>query len=75
MKLLTVCSVGSVIFLLSQAADARADMILYIDDASGNIGRVDITTQTVVAGSVHSTGQSLTDIGFGAGGALYGTTF
>jgi hypothetical protein len=50
-------------------------MILYIDDASGNIGRVDITTQTVVAGSVHSTGQSLTDIGFGAGGALYGTTF
>jgi hypothetical protein len=56
-------------------ATARADTILWIDDTSGNIGQVDITTQSVVAGSVHGTGQILTDIGFGTNGVLYGTTF
>jgi len=51
-------------------------VILWIDDANGNIGQVDVTTQSVVAGSVHSTGlgPSLTDIGF-IGSNLFGTTF
>ena len=56
-------------------AAARADTILWVDDSSGNIGQVDITTQSVVAGSVHNTGLSLTDIGFNSTGTLYGTTF
>jgi hypothetical protein len=66
--LLTVCLAGGT---------ARADTILYIDDTSGNIGQVDITTGATVAGSVHSTGlgANLTDIGFNSTGTLYGTTF
>lgn len=59
---------------ISNIGSARADTILWIDDTSGNIGQVDVTTQSVVAGSVHNTGQSLTDIGF-VGTTLYGTTF
>lgn len=56
---------------------ARADTILWVDDAAGNIGQVDVTTDSVVAGSVHSTGlgSNLTDIGFNSSGTLYGTTF
>src|SRR5690348_7396360 len=54
---------------------AHAAPILWIDDTAGNIGQVDIATHAVVAGSVHSTGQILTDIGFGTNGTLYGTTF
>jgi hypothetical protein len=54
---------------------ARADAILYVNDDSGNIGQVDITTQSVVANSVHSTGAVLTDIGFNSAGTLYGTGF
>lgn len=62
---------------LGAASVARADTILYIDDTSGNIGQVDITTQSVVSGSVHSTGlgSNLTDLGFTSSGTLYGTTF
>jgi PEP-CTERM motif len=56
------------------ATHAKADINLWIDDTSGNIGLVDITTQTVVAGTVHNTGQILTDIGF-VGTQMYGTTF
>jgi hypothetical protein len=54
---------------------ARADAIHYVNDDSGNIGQVDITTQSVVANSVHSTGAVLTDIGFNSAGTLYGTGF
>jgi|HubBroStandDraft_5_1064220.scaffolds.fasta_scaffold100801_2 hypothetical protein len=66
--LLTVCLAGGI---------ARADTILYIDDTSGNIGQVDLTTHATVAGSVHNTGLgvNLTDIGFNSTGTLYGTTF
>jgi hypothetical protein len=55
------------------AGAANADAILWIDDANGNIGQVNITAGTVVAGSVHNTGRILTDIGF-IGSALYGST-
>ena len=53
---------------------ARADSFLWIDDTSGNIGEVDVTTKTFVAGSLHATGQSLTDIAF-IGSQMYGTSF
>jgi hypothetical protein len=55
---------------------AHADTFLWIDDAGGNIGQVNVNTGTVVAGSVHNTGLgfNLTDIGF-IGSSLYGTTF
>ena len=58
------------------ASVARADTILWIDDANGNIGQVDINTQSVVAGSVQNTGlgTNLTDIAFGTNKVLYGTT-
>jgi hypothetical protein len=57
------------------AAEAQAAPILWISDQNDNIGQVDIATQSVVAGSVHNTGQALTDIGFDAAGNLFGTTF
>jgi hypothetical protein len=56
------------------APKAQADINLWIDDVAGNIGLVDVTTQSVVPGSVHSTGQALTDIAF-IGNQMYGTTF
>ena len=68
-------TVVSALGLLLSVAASRADTILWIDDTSGNIGQVDINTQSVVAGSVHNTGQALTDIGFTEDGTLYGTTF
>ena len=63
--------------LLGCSVRAHADTILWIDDTTGNIGQVDLTTLSVVAGSVHSTGlgSNLTDIGFTQNGTLYGTTF
>jgi hypothetical protein len=54
---------------------ALASPILWISDAGGNIGQVDIATGSVVAGSVHNTGRALTDIGFNSAGTLYGITF
>jgi hypothetical protein len=54
------------------AGSARADVNLWIDDASGNIGLVDITTGTV--SKVSFTGVDLTDIGF-VGDQMYGTDF
>jgi hypothetical protein len=59
-------------FGLSSAA--KADVNLWVDDLNGNIGLVDVTTQTVVAGSVHNTGEALTDIAF-VGDQMYGTSF
>src|SRR5262245_5509789 len=47
---------------------------LWIDDTSGNIGLVNTATGTLVPGTLHNTGQSLTDIGF-IGTQMYGTTF
>jgi len=51
---------------------AKADTNLWIDDADGNIGLVDLTTHTV--SNVVNTGQTLTDIAF-LGNQMYGTTF
>ncbi len=68
---LTLIAVG----LIMVATRASASPILWIDDTNGNIGQVDIATGSVVAGSVQSTGQILTDIGFDPSGTLYGTTF
>jgi hypothetical protein len=49
-----------------------ADTNLWVDDVSGNIGLVDVTTGTV--SMVNNTGHSLTDIGF-LGTQMYGLTF
>jgi hypothetical protein len=59
---------------LLPAAAAHADTILWISDVNGNIGQVDVTTQSVVANSVQNTGQGLTDIAFNSTGTMYGTT-
>ena len=53
---------------------ARADTYLWISDSSNNIGELDLTTQSVVTGSVHNTGQLLTDIAF-IGAQMYGASF
>jgi hypothetical protein len=54
---------------------ARADVVLWVDDASGNIGKVDLTTHTVSGVVNTGLGANLTDIGFNSSGTLYGTTF
>lgn len=46
---------------------------LWIDDASGNIGTVDLATNTVTV--LGNAGVVLTDIGFTSNGNLYGTSF
>jgi PEP-CTERM motif len=58
------------VFALSGAA--KADINLWVDDTSGNIGLVDLTTKTV--SMVNNTGQALTDIAF-VGNQMFGTTF
>jgi hypothetical protein len=63
-----------VLCLAGVATRAHADTIIYVDDSSGNIGQVDINNGSVVAGSVQSTGQLLTDIAFNSTGTLFGTT-
>ena len=54
------------------ASLAYADVSLWVDDTSGNIGLVDITTGKVSL--VHNTGWILNDIGF-IGSQMYGVTF
>jgi len=62
------------ILSMSAVSVARSDTFLWINDNSFNVGLVNVTTGTVVAGSVVNTGGiNLTDIGF-IGGSLYGTT-
>jgi hypothetical protein len=64
-----IAIIGAVIF----AQIAVAAPILYIDDASGVLGKVDVQTgATTVVGS---TGQFLTDIAFDPTGHLFGITF
>jgi MYXO-CTERM domain-containing protein len=57
------------------AAPGAHASILWISDGTDNIGQVDTVAQDVVAGSVHNTGQPLTDIAFDSSGQMYGTTF
>jgi hypothetical protein len=52
---------------------ARADVTLWIDDSAGNIGTVDLTTQTVTV--IGNAGVVLTDIAFSPSGNLYGNSF
>ncbi len=68
-------SAAGAISILIGAAAAHAAPILWISDQNQNIGQVDVATQSVVPGSVHNTGQFLTDIGFDSAGNLFGTTF
>jgi hypothetical protein len=49
-----------------------ADPQVWVSDANGNIGLVDVVTGGVT--DLHNTGHVLTDIGF-VGGTLYGATF
>ena len=58
--------------VLALSGAARADVNLWIDDTSGNIGLVDLTTGVV--SNVFNTGQALTDIAF-VGTQMFGTTF
>ena len=74
MALSKMITLVGMVGLLSPVVSAQAS-VLWISDTANNIGQVDIATQSVVAGSVHNTGQSLTDIAFGPTGTLYGTTF
>jgi len=79
----TVLMVLATLGLVSTGSIARAaDTLLWLDDNTGHVGQVDVTTQSVVAGSVitvtspgfdFSTG--LSDIGFTSSGTLYGSTF
>jgi hypothetical protein len=59
--------------IVAGTASANASS-LWIDDTAGNIGLVDTATGTIVPGTLHNTGQILTDIGF-IGTQMYGTTF
>jgi PEP-CTERM motif len=65
-------AVSAIVMFVGGVGVAHADTNLWIDDTSGNIGLVDITTGAVT--QVNSTGQSLTDIGF-IGTQMYGVTF
>lgn len=73
MKKHSLCGAASaVVMLVGGTGLAHADTNLWIDDTSGNIGLVDVTTGTV--SQVKNTGETLTDIGF-IGSQLYGVTF
>ena len=52
---------------------ANASPVLWIDDAAGNIGTVDVATGTATV--VGNSGASLTDIAFDPSGNLYGVGF
>jgi hypothetical protein len=70
-RLLLLSTIAVLPFAMSPA---RAS-ILWISDGSDNIGQVDTVAHDVVAGSVHNTGQALTDIAFDNTGQMFGTTF
>jgi streptogramin lyase len=50
----------------------RADPVLYVDDANGVLGKVDVATGGVTI--IGSTAQALTDIAFDPTGGLWGLT-
>jgi hypothetical protein len=63
---------GGVGIIALLTGSAHADVNLWIDDESGNIGLVDITTGTV--SKVNNTGVDFTDIAF-VGSQMFGTSF
>lgn len=58
---------------LAVAGAAQAVPVLWIDDASGNLGKVDVATGAVTL--VGDMGAVMTDIAFDPSGNLYGITF
>ncbi len=72
MRMLKGCLVSFVIALFASGPLAAAP-ILWIDDANGTIGRVDVATGTPTL--VGSSGVALTDIGFDPSGNLWGISF
>src|SRR5262245_12438887 len=68
----SVC-LGLVFTISIAVAPATAGPIMYVDDANGVLGTVDVATGTVSV--IGSTGQILTDIAFDPTGHLYGITF
>jgi hypothetical protein len=59
-----------VMLMLSVVAGANAAPVLWIDDSTGTLGKVDVGTGAVTV--VGSTGQNLGDIAFDPAGKLYG---
>jgi hypothetical protein len=69
-----ILGLGALALLLSAcAATGRADPILWIDDANGEIGKVDVATGKVTL--VGNAGVVLTDIAFSPTGQLFGVDF
>jgi uncharacterized protein DUF6923 len=63
----------ALVLLLASPMLLHAAPIIWIDDSSGNIGKVDVATGAV--SGVKATSQALTDIAFDPSGQLYGVTF
>lgn len=60
------------------AGSANAGQVLWIDDAQGRLGTVDVSTGAVnVVGNIHVGNSTvvMTDIAYAADGTLYGTSF
>jgi hypothetical protein len=67
--LLSACAI------VALSAAASADPVLFIHDASNNLGKVDVATgATTVIGSF-GIGETMTDIAFSPTGQLFGTSF
>lgn len=64
---------GAALLLATASLSAVAGPLLYIDDSSGVLGTVDVTTGAVNV--IGNTGHILTDIAFNATGDLYGISF
>jgi hypothetical protein len=64
---------GSALATVLLSANVYAAPVLWVDDAAGNLGTVDLNTGAVtVIGNTH---QTLVDIAFDPSGNLYGITF
>jgi hypothetical protein len=64
---------GALLGLVLTSTAARADFQLWVDDAAGTIGKVDVDTGAVTL--VGNSGAPLTDIAFDPNGNLYGVSF
>jgi hypothetical protein len=61
--------------VLGASGAAHADVVMWVDDASNNIAKLDLTTKTGTFLGNTGAGQTLTDIGFTTNGNLYGVSF
>lgn len=71
----TTLAALTILCVAGAATSVSADTILWIDDANSNIGKVNLTTGTATFVGNSNVGQTLTDIGFGGDGKLYGVSF